>query len=170
MMSEKEKNLEDVENASEDITVADLMKDNEKLKQENEKYYEHLQRTAAEFDNYKKRMQKEKDATYNLAVGDVVVKFIDVLDNLEKAVMAETTDTKMKEGIELIKKEVIDILTNLNVEKISTINEEFNPEIHEAVMHIEDEKYGEKQIIEEFRSGYKMGTRILRHAMVKVAN
>ena len=84
-MAEIEKNLEEKEEeVQEEVTVETLLKDNEKLKQENEKYYEHLQRTAAEFDNYKKRMQKEKDATYNLAVGDVVTKYISVLDNLEK--------------------------------------------------------------------------------------
>ena len=148
MMSEKEKNLEEVEETNEEITVEDLVKETERLKKENEKYYEHLQRTAAEFDNYKKRMQKEKDATYNLAVGDVVTKYIEVLDNLEKAILAETTDEKMREGIELIRKQVVDIMTNLKVEKIATINETFNPEIHEAVMHIEDDKYGEKEIVE----------------------
>lgn len=169
-MSEKEKNLDDVENTNEEITVEDLLKETEKLKQENEKYYEHLQRTAAEFDNYKKRMQKEKDATYNLAVGDVVTKFIEVLDNLEKALLVETTDKSMREGIELIKKQVVDILSSLKVDKIATVKEKFNPELHEAVMHVEDEKYEEKEIIEEFRSGYKMGNRVLRHAMVKVAN
>ena len=169
-MAEKAKNLEEVENNTEEITIEDLLKENERVKKENEKYYEHLQRTAAEFDNYKKRMQKEKDATYNLAVGDVVTKYIDVLDNLEKALLAETTDKKMKEGIELITKQFVDLMTSLKVEKIATVGETFNPEIHEAVMHIEDEKYGEKEITEEFRSGYKMGSRVLRHAMVKVAN
>ena len=170
MMTEKSKNLDEVENTNEEISVEDLLKQTEKLKQENERYYEHLQRTAAEFENYKKRMQKEKDATYNLAVGDVVTKYIEVLDNLEKAAIAETTDSKMREGVELIKKQVVDIMTNLKVERIATVNETFNPELHEAVMHIEDEQYGEKEITEEFRSGYKMGNRVLRHAMVKVAN
>lgn len=170
-MAEIEKNLEEKEEeVQEEVTVETLLKETEKLKQENEKYYEHLQRTAAEFDNYKKRMQKEKEATYNLAVGDVVTKYIDVLDNLEKALLAETTDEKMKEGIELIKKEVVDIMTSLKVERIPTEKQTFNPEYHEAVMHIEDENYGEQEIVEEFRSGYKMGTRVLRHAMVKVAN
>lgn len=171
MVAEIEKNLEEKEEeVQEEVTVESLLKETEKLKQENEKYYEHLQRTAAEFDNYKKRMQKEKEATYNLAVGDVVTKYIDVLDNLEKALLAETTDEKMKEGIGLIKKEVVDIMTSLKVERIQTDKQTFNPEYHEAVMHIEDEKYGEQEIVEEFRSGYKMGTRVLRHAMVKVAN
>ena len=172
-MAEKEKsneNVDNVEEVKEELTVADLVKETEKLKQENEKYYEHLQRTAAEFDNYKKRMQKEKEATYNLAVGDVVTSYLEVLDNLDKAVLAETTDTKMKEGIELIRKQMVDLMTKLNIEKILTVKETFDPEYHEAVMHVEDEKYGEKEIVEEFRPGYKMGKRVLRHAMVKVAN
>ena len=174
-MAEIEKNLEEKEEEvqeemQEETTVETLLKETEKLKQENEKYYEHLQRTAAEFDNYKKRMQKEKEATYNLAVGDIVTKYISVLDNLEKASVAETTDEKMKEGIMLIKKQVEDIMSGLKVEKIQTEKQTFNPEYHEAVMHVEDENYGEQEIVEEFRSGYKMGTRVLRHAMVKVAN
>lgn len=170
-MAEIEKNLEEKEEeVQEEVTVESLLKETEKLKQENEKYYEHLQRTAAEFDNYKKRMQKEKEATYNLAVGDIVAKYIDVLDNLEKASVAETKDEKMKEGIELIKKQVEDIMSSLKVERIQTEKQTFNPEYHEAVMHVEDENYGEQEIVEEFRSGYKMGTRVLRHAMVKVAN
>lgn len=170
-MAEKEANLEEkVKEIEEELKIEDLQKENEKLKAENEKYYDHLQRTVAEFDNYKKRMQKEKEGTYNLAVGDAVTKFIEVLDNLEKAALAETTDLKMREGIDLIRKQVLDILTSFNVERISTVKETFDPEIHEAVMHIKDEEYGEKEIVEEFRTGYKMGSRVLRHAMVKVAN
>lgn len=169
-MQEKAKKLDEELENEEEVTTQDLLKQIEKLKQENERYYEHLQRTAAEFDNYKKRMQKEKDATYNLAVGDVVTKFLEVLDNLEKALLAETKDEKMKEGIELIRKEMVDIMTALKIERTATVGETFNPEIHEAVMHVEDEEHGEKEIVEEFRSGYKMGSRVLRHAMVKVAN
>lgn len=169
-MQEKAKKLDEELENEEEITTQDLLKQMEKLKQENERYYEHLQRTAAEFDNYKKRMQKEKDATYNLAVGDVVTKFLEVLDNLEKALLAETKDEKMKEGVELIRKEMVDIMTALKIERIATVGEIFNPEIHEAVMHVEDEEHGEKEIVEEFRSGFKMNSRVLRHAMVKVAN
>lgn len=169
-MQEKAKKLDEELENEEEITTQDLLKQMEKLKQENERYYEHLQRTAAEFDNYKKRMQKEKDATYNLAVGDVVTRFLEVLDNLEKALLAETKDEKMKEGVELIRKEMVDIMTALKIERIATVGETFNPEIHEAVMHVEDEEHGEKEIVEEFRSGFKMGSRVLRHAMVKVAN
>lgn len=155
---------------TQEISIKDLNLEIEKLKAENEKYYEHLQRTAAEFDNYKKRVSKEKEKIYNLAVGDVVAKFILVLDNLEKAASTESTDTKLQEGITLIHKQMSDIIGEFNVELIPTVKETFNPEYHDAVMHIEDEKYGEKEIVEELRCGYKMGDRVLRHAMVKVAN
>ena len=98
------KKNEAIENEEEvqEVSIKDLNTEIEKLKSENEKYYEHLQRTAAEFDNYKKRVSKEKEKIYSLAVGDVVTKFIAVLDNLDKAVEAETSDPKAKEGFELI--------------------------------------------------------------------
>lgn len=169
MAENKQPNQEELEN-NEEITVKDLTAEIERLKQENEKYYEHLQRTAAEFDNYKKRVMKEKERIYSLAVGDVVTKYIAVLDNLDKAVIAETTDPKAKEGIELIHKQMQDVMKELNVELIPTIKETFNPEVHDAVMHIENKDYGEQEIVEELRCGYKMGDRVLRHAMVKVAN
>ena len=99
-----------------------------------------------------------------------MTKFISVLDNLEKATLAESTDEKLKEGVTLIHKQMADLFTSLNVEQIKTVKETFNPEFHDAVMHIEDKEYGEQEVIEELRSGYKMGDRVLRHAMVKVAN
>lgn len=160
---------EELEN-KEEISIKDLNEEIERLKKENEKYYEHLQRTAAEFDNYKKRVFKEKERIYSLAVGDVVTKYISVLDNLDKAAVAETTDPKAKEGIELIHKQMQDVMKELNVELIPTVKETFNPEFHDAVMHIENKDYGEQEVVEELRCGYKMGDRVLRHAMVKVAN
>ncbi len=169
-MAENEKNKAEELEEQEEITVSDLNKEIEKLKKENEKYYEHLQRTAAEFDNYKKRVMKEKEKIYSLAVGDVVTKYIAVLDNLDKAVVAETTDPKAKEGFELIHKQMQDVMKEFNVELIPTVKETFNPEFHDAVMHIESKDYGEQEIVEELRTGYKIGDRVLRHAMVKVAN
>lgn len=165
-----EKTLNEETNTENEVSIKDLNIEIEKLKAENEKYYEHLQRTAAEFDNYKKRVSKEKEKIYNLAVGDVITKFISVLDNLTKAAESESTDPSLKQGVELINKQMIDTISSFNVENIKTVDETFNPEFHDAVMHIEDEKYGEQQIVEELRSGYKMGDRVLRHAMVKVAN
>lgn len=169
-MAENLESKQDELESNEEISIKDLTEEIERLKKENEKYYEHLQRTAAEFDNYKKRVMKEKEKIYSLAVGDVVTKYIAVLDNLDKAVTAETTDPKAKEGIELIHKQMQDVMKELNVELIPTVKETFNPEIHDAVMHIENKDFGDQEVVEELRCGYKMGDRVLRHAMVKVAN
>ena len=145
------KKNEAIENEEEvqEVSIKDLNTEIEKLKSENEKYYEHLQRTAAEFDNYKKRVSKEKEKIYSLAVGDVVTKFIAVLDNLDKAVEAETTDPKAKEGFELIHKQMQDVFASLNIEHIATEKEKFNPEFHDAVMHVEDENFGDQEIVQE---------------------
>ena len=153
-----------------DMSREELEQEVENLKKDTDKYYKHLQRTAAEFDNYKKRVQKEKDAIYQLAVGDTVAKYINVLDNIDRALAVESTDEKLKEGIALVKKQMLDIMTSLGCVEIPTIGETFNPEIHDAVMHIESEEYGEQAIVEELRKGYKCGDRVIRHAMVKVAN
>ena len=172
---ETEKKTTQVEDEDEEKDVTELSREElenevEELKKENDKYYKHLQRTAAEFDNYKKRVSKEKDDIYNLAVGDTVVKFVNVLDNIERALQVESADDKMKEGISLIKKQMLEIMTSLGCSEIPTVGEVFNPEIHDAVMHIESEEYGEQIIVEELRKGYKCGDRVIRHAMVKVAN
>ena len=168
-LENKEEEVLENQEETKETSVKDLMEEIEKLKKENEKYYEHLQRTAAEFDNYKKRVSKEKEKIYALAVGDVVTKYIAVLDNLDKAV-AQEVDPKVKEGVELIQKQVQDIMKDLNVEKIETEKTTFNPELHDAVMHIENKDYGDQEVVEELRCGYRMGDRVLRHAMVKVAN
>lgn len=151
-------------------TVDELEAEIEKLKKENDKYYEHLQRTAAEFDNYKKRVSKEKENIYQLAVGDVVAKYITVVDSLEKGANVQGMDESMKEGINLIYRQILDVMNSLNVEVIPTVNEKFNPEIHDAVMHIESEEYDEQTVVEELKRGYKIKDRVIRPAMVKVAN
>ncbi len=166
----QETSQEDEEKDVTDMSREELENEVEDLKKDNDKYYKHLQRTAAEFDNYKKRVSKEKDDTYNLAVGDTVAKFVNVLDNIDRALAVESADDKMKEGIALIKKQMLDIMTSLGCSEIPTVGESFNPEVHDAVMHIESEEYGEQVVVEELRKGYKCGNRVIRHAMVKVAN
>ncbi len=153
-----------------DMSREELETEVEELKKDTDKYYKHLQRTAAEFDNYKKRVSKEKDDIYNLAVGDTVARFVNVLDNIDRALAVESADDKMKEGIALIKKQMLEIMAGLGCTEIPTVGETFNPEIHDAVMHIESEEYGEQAVVEELRKGYKCGDRVIRHAMVKVAN
>lgn len=143
------------------------------LKEEKEKsdeYYEHLKRNMAEFDNYKKRISKEKDMMYNTISADIISELLPILDNFDKALNAETLDESYKNGMAMIYNQFNETLQKLGVEEIDALNKVFDPNFHEAVMHIEDESFGEKEIVEVFRKGYKIGDKIIRHAMVKVAN
>lgn len=142
----------------------------EKLKDSEDKYL----RLYAEFDNYKKRTQKEKDARYADAVIDAVAELLPVLDNLDRAlaVEAESEDAKsLKAGVEMVKKQMIDSLTKLKVTDIKALGEEFDPNLHNAVMHIDDEAVTENTVVEEFMKGYIYNNeRVVRYSMVKVAN
>lgn len=129
-----------------------------------------LKRVMAEFENYKKRSSKERDILYNSLVADIISKFLPVVDNLEKAVENKCKDENFKQGIELILKQIKEIFKNLGVEEIETVGKTFDPEVHEAVSSVVDENLGEKEIKEEFRKGYKIGLKVIRHAMVVVAN
>ena len=143
------------------------------LKEEKEKsdeYYEHLKRNMAEFDNFKKRISKERDMMYNTISADIISELLPILDNFDKALNAETADESYKNGMAMIYNQFNETLQKLGVEEIDALNKVFDPNFHEAVMHIEDESFGEKEIVEVFRKGYKIGDKIIRHAMVKVAN
>lgn len=132
----------------------------------NEKYM----RTLAEYDNYRKRTIKEKESIYPEAKAVVVEKFLPVMDNFERALDSAENKDAFYEGIVMLKKQMDDVLTALGVEEIKAVGEVFNPELHNAVMHIDDEAAGENIIVEEFQKGYKIGDRVVRHSMVKVAN
>ena len=130
-----------------------------------------LLRTAAEFDNFKKRSQKEREELYNMTVCDTIEKLLPVKDNLERAAgAADAAESHILEGINMIIKQLDDILSAMGVEKIKTVGEEFNPELHNAVMKVEDDSLGENTIAQVFQKGYKTGDKIIRHAMVQVAN
>ena len=163
---EEEQEKEAKENSKIETLKAQLKQEKEKY----EEYYEHLKRNMAEFDNFKKRISKEKDMMYNTISADIVGQLLPTLDTFEKALSAETTDESFKEGMQMIYKQVIDTLKNIGVEEIEAMNTTFDPNIHEAVMHVEDENYGEKEVVDVFRKGYKIGDKIIRHTMVKVAN
>ena len=107
---------------------------------------------------------------YNSLVSDIVSNFLPVIDNLEKAVTAETKDEEYKKGIELVLKQFKDVLNSRGVIEIETIGKTFDPELHEAVSSIQDDTKGEKEIVQEYRKGYKIGDRVIRHSMVVVAN
>lgn len=161
---------EDVDQINKDEYIAKLNDDLNEQKKKADEYFEGLKRNMADFDNFKKRMQKEKESLYTTITSDVVLDLLPVLDNFEKAIGAESKDEEFKNGILMIYDQLKDVLKKVGVEEINTLNEVFDPNLHEAVMHVEDENYSEKQIIEEFRKGYKIGDKIIRHSMVKVAN
>ena len=140
------------------------------IKADLEETTDRLKRLMAEFDNFKKRSAKEREGLYNSLLSDIVSSFLPVVDNLEKAVGSNTEDDGYKQGVELVLKQFVDVLTSLGVKEIEGVGTTFNPEYHEAVSAVQDENLGEKEIKEVFRKGYKIGDRVVRHAMVVVAN
>ena len=131
---------------------------------------DHFKRILAEFENFKKRSKKERESLYNSILSDVVESILPILDNLENATKAETKDENYKQGIELVLKQFNDVLKSKGIEEIEAEGETFDPELHEAVRSVQDETKGEKEIVEVYRKGYKIGNKVIRHAMVSVAN
>ena len=127
-------------------------------------------RVAAEFDNFRKRTIKEKEASYGNGKADAVEKLLPVYDNLERALNQPTQDEAYKKGVEMTMNELLKIFGTLGVEIFGQVGEEFNPELHNAVMHTEDESLGENVISQVFQKGFKLGDKIIRFAMVQVAN
>ena len=128
-------------------------------------------RLTAEYDNYRKRTAKEKDTIYQDAKADTVKAFLDVYDNLERAAnSAGGEDSPHKKGLEMIFTQYKEILKGLGVEEIEAHGKEFDPELHNAVMHIDDENLGENVVAQVFQAGFKMGDKVIRHSIVQVAN
>ena len=127
-------------------------------------------RVAAEYDNFRKRTIKEKEASYGNGRADTVAKFLPIYDNLERALNQETADAAYKKGVELTMNELMKIFTGLGVEVFGNVGEEFDPDLHNAVMHIDDENLGENVIAQVFQKGFKVGEKVIRFALVQVAN
>ena len=128
-------------------------------------------RMAAEYDNFRKRSQREREQAYSDAVSHAVKALLPTFDNLERAIKAETADTEYKKGVELTMNQLVESLKGINVTLIeASAGTAFDPNFHNAVMHIEDEAFGENQIAEVFQQGFQIGDKVIRHAMVKVAN
>ena len=158
------------ENTNKSDEIIEVKKENETLKIKLDEIDDRLKRVAAEFDNYKKRSEKEKVNLYGSIMGDIVLSFLPIIDNLEKAVESKTEDESYKQGVELVLKQFKDVLASKGVTEIESIGKTFDPELHEAVSAVIDENLGEKEIKEEYRKGYKIGDRVIRHSMVVVAN
>ena len=141
-----------------------------KKQEELDELTDRYKRVMAEFENYKKRSEKERLSLYNSILSDVVEVILPVLDNLENAAKTETEDEEYKKGVELVLKQFKDVLQAKGIEEIKTVGETFDPELHEAVSSIQDENLGTQEIAQEYRKGYKIGNRVIRHSMVVVAN
>ena len=165
---EENKNVEEVKN--------EVQENNEMeqkivaLQKEADENNDRLKRIMAEFENFKKRTQKEKELQYNSILADVISSLLPVIDNLEKAVQTNTEDASFKQGVEMVYKQLLDVLASYGVKKIEAVGNRFDPELHDAVSHVEDETLGEQIVKEVFRTGYILGDKVVRHAMVIVAN
>ena len=127
-------------------------------------------RLAAEYDNFRKRTVKEKEASYGNGKADAVATLLPVYDNLERALNQPTEDAAYKKGVEMTMNELVKIFTGLGVEIFGNVGEEFDPNLHNAVMHIDSEELGENTIAMVFQKGFKIGDKVVRFAMVQVAN
>lgn len=173
----EENKKEEVEEIKEEKNVSEEKDEQTKLKdtillqkEQLEEQEDRLKRLMAEFDNFKKRSSKEREGLYNSLVSDIFSSLLPVIDNLEKAVEAKTEDEAYKQGVELVLKQFKDVLSANGVQEIETVGQVFDPELHEAVASVTDENLGEKVIKEEYRKGYKIGSKVIRHSMVVVAN
>ena len=127
-------------------------------------------RVAAEFDNFRKRTVKEKEASYGNGKADAIAKMLPIYDNLERALNQPTEDAAYKKGVEMTMNELVKIFTSLGVEIFGNVGDEFDPNLHNAVMHIDSEELGENTIAQVFQKGFKIGEKVVRFAMVQVAN
>lgn len=162
---ENEENLE----GNELNTIKRQKEENLKMQEELDAAKDRLLRVTAEYDNYRKRTIKEKEGIYSDAYVDVLKEIVPILDNLERAIVADGSIEDLKKGIEMTIKGCQDSFTKLGIEEIDSSGE-FDPNVHNAVMHIEDENLGQNTIAEVFQKGYKKDDKIIRHTMVKVAN
>ena len=151
---------------SEELQTPEVNPWEEKYNAEHDSYL----RLAADYDNFRKRTVKEKEASYGNGKADAVAKLLPVYDNLERALNQPTEDTAYKKGVELTMTELIKIFTGLGVEIFGEAGDSFDPNLHNAVMHIENEELGENVISQVFQKGFKIGDKIVRFAMVQVAN
>ena len=166
---EKEKKETPVEEVTEEVTVEETPEVNPFEEKYNAEHDAHL-RLAAEYDNFRKRTAKEKESSYANGKADAIEKLLPVYDNLSRALQQETADVAYKKGVEMTMNELCKILNGMGVEIFGVVGEQFDPNLHNAVMHTEDEETPENTIIQVFQQGFKMGEKIVRFAMVQVAN
>ena len=168
---------ENIEEKDENVVQEQEIQQEEKIdciidpkQQELDELNDRYKRVLAEFENYKKRSGKERETLYNSILSDIVEVFLPIVDNLENAVKAKTQDEEYRKGVELVLKQFKDILKAKGIEEIPAIGETFDPSLHEAVSSIQDPEKNAQEIVQEYRKGYKIGHKVIRHSMVVVAN
>ena len=180
-MAKKDKKIEETEETkvpeTEEVTEETTQETPEEPKapetdwqKKYEETYDSYLRLAADYDNYRKRTLKEKDQAYGHGKADAVAKLLPIYDNLERALNQETADAAYKKGVEMTMNELVKIFTGLGVEIFGNVGDAFDPNLHNAVMHVENEELGENTIAAVFQKGFKLGEKVVRFAMVQVAN
>ncbi|MBR3593474.1 MAG: nucleotide exchange factor GrpE [Clostridia bacterium] len=165
-MAEKKKKAKATEEEAATVSVAEF----EEVKAELDKNRDLLLRTAAEFDNFKKRTERERASVAEYAKASVIKQLLPVFDNVDRAESCDKDSADYAKGIELIVKQLNEVVTNLGITETGAVGDAFDPTVHEAVMHVEDDSVGENVIVEVFQKGYRIGDTVIRAAMVKVAN
>ena len=145
-------------------------KEKDKFEQQIEELTDRLKRSMAEFDNYRKRTEKEKSSMYIIGAKDIVEKMLPIVDNFERGLAQAPEDDPFAEGMKMIYKQMMTAFDEMGVKPIEAVGKDFDPNLHNAVMHVEDESVGENIVVEEFQKGYTYKDFVVRHSMVKVAN
>ena len=172
-MVEEQEVTNTAENTNDGIKLDEfksLKEELDSLRAENEEQEDRIKRLMAEFENFKKRSAKEREQLYNSIISDIAISFLPVIDNLEKAVSVKTEDENYRVGVELVLKQFKEVLANNGVKEIEAVGKTFDPELHEAVSSVEDSSLGVQEIKEEYRKGYMIGNKVIRHSLVVVAN
>ena len=167
---EKEADVADEKESKGKTSFFGKKKKDNKLEQQIEDLTDRLKRNMTEFDNFRKRTEKEKSSMYIIGAKDIIEKILPVVDNFERGLAQATEGDPFAEGMEKIYKQLTTTLESLGVEPIEAVDKEFNPDLHNAVMHVEDESVGDNIIVEELQKGYTYKGFVVRHSMVKVAN
>lgn len=179
MAQEETENIEETDSSSEGQSAegkaktsffGKKKKEKDKKDQQIEELTDRLKRNMAEFDNFRKRTEKEKASMYIIGAKEIVEKILPVVDNFERGLAQAPEEDAFAEGIRMIYKQLMTTLEELGVKQIEAVGKEFDPNLHNAVMHVEDEEAGENIIVEEFQKGYTYKEFVVRHSMVKVAN
>ena len=169
-VQEEEESQKEPETKTKTSFFGKKKKEKDKFEQQIEDLTDRLKRNMAEFDNFRKRTEKEKSSMYIIGAKDIVEKILPVVDNFERGLAQAPEGDSFADGMKMIYKQLITTLDELGVKPIEAVGKEFDPNFHNAVMHVEDEEAGENIVVEEFQKGYTYKDFVVRHSMVKVAN